>query len=108
VIRAVEVRCTGKKGNGQCRKLVAVLFWPEDPSEGQPKLRIYPDRKMRYTLNRDLYRNDPIPLFCYDCTANKDYQLVELGPLLACPLAEALASEKTVTAPLHPTRYPVC
>jgi hypothetical protein len=100
VIRAVEVRCTGKRG--RCRKLVAVLFWPEDPSKGQPKLRIYPDRMMIYTLNRDLYRNDPIPLFCYGCTANKDYSLIELGPLLAGPLREALTNEKTVTAELRP------
>jgi hypothetical protein len=100
VIRAVEVRCTGKRG--RCRKLVGVLFWPEDSSEGQPKLRVYPGRIMSYELNRDLYRHDPIPLFCYGCTANKDYRLIELGPLLARPLAEALATGKTVTAELHP------
>jgi hypothetical protein len=41
VIRAVDVRCTGNKG--RCRGLVAVLFWPEDPGEGPPKLKTFVD-----------------------------------------------------------------
>ena len=37
MIRAVDVRCTGNKGPS--RGLLATLFWPQDPSEGPPKLK---------------------------------------------------------------------
>jgi len=50
VIRAVDVRCTGNKG--RCRGLVAVLFWPEDPTVSVPKLKT--SSITNWSLTRDV------------------------------------------------------
>jgi hypothetical protein len=92
----VDVRCGGNKG--RCRGLIAVLFWPEDPAEGPPKLKT--SSISNYSLTRDLAGR--VPLFCPLHTANVDYRLVELRPLLAGALATALAEKRTVTIDLSP------
>jgi hypothetical protein len=74
------------------------MFWPEDPSEGPPKLKT--SSISNYSVTRDLAGR--VPLFCPRHTANSDYQLMELRPLLAEALATALAEKYTVTIDLHP------
>jgi hypothetical protein len=97
VIRAVDVRCTGNKG--RCRGLVAVLFWPEDdPAEGVPKLKR--SSITGHSLGRDLAGS--VKLGCPRHNGNRDQREVELRPLLALALAQALATGKTITVPWHP------
>ena len=95
MIRAVDVRCTGNKG--RCRGLLAVLFWPETAGE-TPKLKMSP--KENWSLGRDLAGN--AKLGCKRHNGNIDQREVELRPLLAAALAEALTTGKTVTVPFHP------
>jgi hypothetical protein len=96
VIRAVDVRCTGNKGG--CRGLLGTLFWPEDPSEGPPKLK--QSSILNYSLRRDLAGS--VPFGCPYHNGNRDQREVQLSPLLAEAVAQALATGKTVTIPWHP------
>jgi hypothetical protein len=95
VIRAVDVRCTGNKG--RCRGLVATLFWPETADE-VPKLKT--SSMTNWSLGRELAGS--VMLGCLQHNGNIDQREVELRPLLAEALAEALDTGKTVTVDWHP------